>query len=131
MTLTLRKRDGAETQLGSSYATGLTYVAGTWYTVRLAMTGSTLSAKVWLRGSTEPEAWQLTATDTALTAPAAVGVRTLLGSATTNTLPLTASFDGLYVGPQAMTVTRSVNGISKAHPAGTPLSLAQPTTRAL
>jgi len=131
MTLTLRKRDGAETQLGSSYATGLTYTAGAWYTVRLAMTGSNLSAKVWLRSGTEPEAWQLTATDTALTAPAAVGVRTLLGSATTNTLPLTAQFDGLYVGPQAMTVTRSVNGISKAHPAGTPLSLAQPTTRAL
>ncbi|GAA2985362.1 hypothetical protein [Streptomyces fulvorobeus] len=131
MTLTLRKRDGGETQLGSSYATGLTYTAGAWYTVRLAMTGSELSAKVWLRSGTEPVAWQVTATDAALTAPASVGVRTVLGSATTNVLPVTVTFDNLYVGPQAMTVIRSVNGIVKGHAAGAALSLTHPMRAAL
>lgn len=130
MTLTLRKRVGAETQLGSSYATGFTYTAGAWYTVRLAMTGSTLTGKVWLRGGAEPSTWQLSATDTDLTAPASVGVRTLLGTATSNT-PITAQFDSLYADPQQMTVTRSINGIVKAQAAGTDLRLTYPTIAAL
>ncbi|MFI6861791.1 hypothetical protein ACIBKZ_18145 [Streptomyces sp. NPDC050421] len=130
MTLTLRKRVGAETQLGSSYTTGFTYTAGARYTVRLAMTGSTLTGKVWLTSGAEPAAWQLSATDTDLVAPASVGVRTLLGSAISNA-PLTALFDNLYADPQQMTVTRSVNGIVKAQTAGTDVRLAYPTIAAL
>jgi hypothetical protein len=95
------------------------------------MTGPTLSAKVWPRSSPEPAAWQITATDSALTAPASVGVRAVLGSATTNAIPYIAQFDNLYVGPQAMTVTRAINGIAKPHAAGTPLSLAHPMRAAL
>ncbi|MEU0978453.1 hypothetical protein ABZ488_04480 [Streptomyces griseus] len=131
MTLTLRKRNGAETQLGSSYATGLTCVPGTWYTARLAVVGSSLTGKLWQRGTPEPAAWQLSSTDTDLTAPGSVGCRSLLSGAATNALPLTFQFDNVYCGPQAMTVTRSANGITKSHPAGTPLSLTNPMRAAL
>ncbi|MFJ4837182.1 hypothetical protein [Streptomyces sp. NPDC088746] len=131
MLLTIRKRDGAESLLGTQYTTGLTYTAGAWYTVRLAVTGSSLSAKVWPRSNAEPAAWQVTATDTALTAPGSVGVRSLVGGATTNTLPMTTQFDNLYVGPQAMTVTRSVNGLTKTHSSGADIRLAHPTIYAL
>ncbi|MFB6710625.1 hypothetical protein ACFCW6_38720, partial [Streptomyces sp. NPDC056333] len=130
MFLTLRRRDGSESQIGTAYTTGLTYTAGTWYTVRLAMTGSTISGKVWLRSGTEPN-WQITTTDTALTNPSSVGVRTLLGNLSTNTLPLTVQFDNLYVGPQQMAVVRSRNSVVKPQTAGTALSLARPMRAAL
>ncbi|MFI8200027.1 hypothetical protein ACIF6K_26485 [Streptomyces sp. NPDC085942] len=130
MTLTLRKRNGAETQLGTAYATGLTYAPGAWYTVRLAVTGNTLRMRLWARGTPEPAEWQLSAVDTDLTAPGAVGCRSLLGGAATNTT-LTASFDTLHCGPQQMTVSRAANGIRKGHPAGADVRLAHPTIVAL
>ncbi|MFH9610416.1 hypothetical protein [Streptomyces sp. NPDC017448] len=130
MTLTLRRRNGPEVQLGSPLVTGLTYVPGTWYTVRLAASGSTLSMKLWARDTAEPAGWQLSVVDTELTAAGSVGVRSLLGSAASNP-PLTLQVDNLHCGPQAMTVTRSVNGITKPHAAGTPLSLTHPMRAAL
>ncbi|MFD3902965.1 hypothetical protein HXS80_20470 [Streptomyces sp. CB04723] len=130
MTLTLRKRTGPEVQLGTAYATGLTYVPGTWYTVRLAVTGTTLRMRLWQRGATEPADWHLSVVDTDLTAPGSVGCRSLLGSAATN-VALTASFGHLHCGPQQMTVTRAVNGIRKGHAAGADVRLAHPTIVAL
>jgi len=130
MFLNLRKRNGSETLLGTAYTTPYTYAAGAWYTIRVAMIGSTIMGKVWPRTAAEP-GWQATATDTDLTAAGAVALRTLLGSAATNTLPVTALWDGLYAGPQQMTVTRSVNGISKAHSVGTDVRLAHPSIVAL
>ncbi|WP_326659636.1 hypothetical protein [Streptomyces sp. NBC_00385] len=127
MTLTVRKRNGSETTLGSSYAVG-TYVAGAWYTIRIARSGTTLRCKVWAQAASEPD-WQITTTDSALTGSAAVGVRTLLGSSAST--PRVFRFDNLRVGPQQMTVTRSVNGIAKAQAAGTPLSLTHPMRAAL
>jgi hypothetical protein len=64
MTLTIRKRNGAEVQVGGSVGLG-TYTPGTFYTLRLQVTGSTLQAKCWQRGTLEPDAWQITTTDTA------------------------------------------------------------------
>lgn len=129
MFLTLRRRDGSESQIGSAYTTGLTYTAGTWYTVRLAMTGSTISGKVWLRSGAEPD-WQIVTTDTALTGAASVGVRSLLGASVSNA-PLTLQVDNLYCGPQQMAVTRSVNGIVKPQAAGADVRLTHPTLAAL
>lgn len=40
--------------------------AGTSYTLRFQVVGSTLSARVWQTGTTEPTNWMITATDTAL-----------------------------------------------------------------
>ena len=40
----------------------------TSYTIRFRVVGTTLSAKVWATGSTEPSSWTITGTDTSLTA---------------------------------------------------------------
>lgn len=42
--------------------------ANTSYSLRFLVTGTTLKARVWATGSTEPTTWLLTSTDTALTA---------------------------------------------------------------
>lgn len=96
MTLSLRKRvAGSETQL-SSTVVGTSLTAGTWYTVRLAVAGSSLMAKVWPRASVEPAVWQTTATDTALAGAGDAGLRVGVG-ALTNPLPVILSFDNLVV----------------------------------
>ena len=41
-------------------------LAGTSYTLRFRVSGSTLSAKIWQTGSTEPTSWMVTATDSSL-----------------------------------------------------------------
>jgi hypothetical protein len=131
MTLTIRKRNGAEVQVGGSVGLG-TYTPGTFYTLRLQVTGSTLQAKCWQRGTLEPDAWQITTTDTDLTAVGSVGCRSLVGSTSTQTLPVTASFDNFQIlDAQTFTVTRSVNGVVKSHAAGTPVSLAFPAVASL
>jgi hypothetical protein len=56
-----------------------------------------------------------------------VGVRSILSSANTNTLPVTVSYDNLaLLNPQTLTVTRSINGVSKSHSTGQAISLANP-----
>lgn len=132
MTLALRKQiAGVETQL-AFVLLRLTHVAGTLYRMRLKVQGSVLYARAWLASGQEPSDWQLTATDTALTAAGPVGMRSLLNSANTNTLPVTFAYDDFrLLNPQMMTVTRSVNGISKAQTAGTSVALADPAIVAL
>lgn len=96
MTLTLRKRvAGTETQI-TTVATGLNLVAGTMYSVRLAVIGSSLMARVWQTGGAEPGTWQTTATDTDLTADGDTGLRVGVG-AVTNPLPVILSFDNFRV----------------------------------
>jgi hypothetical protein len=131
MTLTIRKRNGAEVQVGGSFALG-TYTAGTYYTLRLSVIGSTLSAKCWQRGTKEPDAWQIVTTDTDLTAVGSVGCRSLVGSASTQTLPLTASFDNFTINnSQRFSVTRAMNGVTKAHSAGESVALSRPAIASL
>ena len=126
-----RRLAGAQTDLATATVPGV-HAAATFYTIRFQLAGSTLRAKAWRVGQAEPEKWQLTATDTSLTAAGSVGVRSVLDAANTNTLPVTASYDNLEITtPQRMTVTRSINTIPKAQSAGTPLSLAQPAHVAL
>ncbi|MGW0933665.1 hypothetical protein [Streptomyces sp. NPDC002666] len=127
--LTLRKRNGAESQLGSAYTYAGAFGPSSWFTVRLAVIGSQLSAKVWLRGTTEPSDWQLTATDTDLTAAGEVGFRSLSSGLP---LPVTFSVDNVVVlNQQRMTVTRSVNGIVKPQTGGTDVRLTYPPIAAL
>ncbi|THA31796.1 hypothetical protein E6R18_15820 [Streptomyces sp. A1277] len=129
MVLSLRRRSGAESQIGSTYTTGYTYAPGAWYTARVAMTGSTLAGKVWPRGGVEPD-WQLTVSDTTLTAPGSVAVRALLGQNVSNA-PVTLQIDNLWCGPQQMTVIRSVNGVVKDQVAGADVRLTHPMIIAL
>ncbi|MFC8276247.1 hypothetical protein ACFUJR_27700 [Streptomyces sp. NPDC057271] len=126
MTLTIRKMvAGVDTQL-ATYATGLTYVAATLYSLRFTLTGDTLSASVWPAANSEPPTPQATATDTSFTAAGLFGFRTQAGASLTNTLPITASMDNLTATPQLMTVTRSANGVIKSHSAGAKVGLAKP-----
>ncbi|MGO4491888.1 hypothetical protein AB4Y86_07340, partial [Arthrobacter sp. 2YAF22_2] len=98
MTLDLKSTaGGTETTLKSITVPGLTYTAGMQLAVRLQVSGNsptTLRAKVWNTAVAEPTAWQVTATDAAITMQSAgsVGVMTYLSGTATNgpvTLSLT------------------------------------------
>ncbi|MFF9284873.1 hypothetical protein [Streptomyces griseosporeus] len=128
--LSLRKRVGAvESQL-ATYTAPLTHTASTWYRVRLQAFGSALKAKVWLSGSREPDNWHVEAADTSLSGANSIGVRSYRNSG--NTAAVDARFDAFTVtNPQRFTVARSVNGVTKAQPAGAPVRLASPQIVAL
>lgn len=99
MTISVRKRiANAETQL-AFLATGLVYAANVTYTLRFAVQGNQLSAKVWLTSGTEPAAYQVTASDPDLTAPDDLGIRTLTDAGLTNVPPMVFAFDNLAVSP--------------------------------
>lgn len=125
--LTLRKRvAGVDTQL-ATITTGLTHVAGTLFRVRFQGAGTNFKAKAWLASGTEPTEWGVVATDASITAAGQVGVRSSLNTSNTNTLPITATFDNFALtNPQAITVTRSVNGVVKAQSAAEDIRLAHP-----
>ncbi|MEU8345383.1 PKD domain-containing protein [Actinomadura meyerae] len=77
---------------------GLTYAPGQRLRLRFQVTGTaptTLKAKVWADGATEP-GWQLTGTDNTagLQVAGAVGIRTQLAGSTTNA-PIVVSVDDL------------------------------------
>ncbi len=98
VTLSLRKRvGGTETQL-STVTLPLAVAAAGWYTLRFAVSGSSLMARVWDRTLPEPGTWQTTATDTDLTAAGDAGLRVGVGTVT-NPLPVILSFDNLWVAP--------------------------------
>ncbi|RLL66998.1 alkaline phosphatase D family protein [Streptomyces sp. Z26] len=131
ITLSLRKRvAGTETQL-AEYTPALLHVAGAAYAVRLQLEGSTLRAKLWPSGSSEPR-WHVTTVDTAHAGAGQLGVRVILGAGSTTTLPVLVTVADLQtVTPQRLTVERSVNGIVKPQAKGAAVSLAQPAYLAL
>jgi hypothetical protein len=66
---------------------------------RVAGTGTTsLSAKAWKVGTTEPAAWRATVTDSdaALQRPGSFGLQGYLTTSTTNS-PVVATFDNLAI----------------------------------
>lgn len=124
-----RQVAGAATQIGSTYNYAGAFGPTSWFTLRFAVIGSQLSAKIWLRGTAEPTTWQLSETDVTFLNSASIGV---ISNSNTTTYPVTISFDNFTVlNQQRMTVTRSVNGIVKAQAAGTDVRLAHPTIAAL
>lgn len=109
---------------------GVSVAANAWRRARLRVQNGRVDGKVWPDGSAEPE-WQLTAFDTSYTG-GDVGVQAWLPTANTNTLPVAFQWgDMILHDPQKFTVTRAVNGISKAQAAGAAVRLAQPSTIAL
>ncbi|GAA2456895.1 poly-gamma-glutamate hydrolase family protein [Streptomyces macrosporus] len=130
--LTLRRRVAGTETLLQQHTTALTHAPGRRFWIRFRVTGSTLRARTW-DGGPEPGVWQVETTDTSLTAPGQIGMRSILSSANTNTLPVVASWGDFaeLSGPQRMTVARSTNGVVKPHTAGTDVRLAQPTIVAL
>ncbi len=130
--LTLRKVvNGTETALGT-YTLPDTYVAGTYYRIRLQAQGALLRAKAWaVSAVVETPEWQITASDDDITTTAFFGTRSNSASANTNVNPVVSYDNAAIVNPQTFTVTRSVNGVIKAHSAGEDLRLANPTYFAL
>lgn len=129
--LQLRKRvASAESDLGT-LTLPLTHVANTDIRVRFQIFGSELRAKAWDPDLAEPSSWQLRATDTDLSGLGAVGFRSILLSGNTNASPI-VRYDNLeMLTPQTFTLVRSVNGVTKAHDAGTSISLTRPMRASL
>jgi hypothetical protein len=120
------------TQVGATVTLGHTYSAGTFFQLRVRLIGHRILMRVWRDGTAEPDVWQLDETITENTIPAGqVGLAASVFSGNTNTAPAVVFDDWQVVTPQRMTVTRSLNTVTKAHAAGTPVSLARPVVAAL
>jgi PKD repeat protein len=90
----------AETEL-ASYTLPGTFPAGTSLTVRMESSGSgstTLGAKAWKTGTSEPSAWQVTATDTTAALQVAGGVYIELYNSSRATSAQTLQVDNLWAG---------------------------------
>ena len=92
---------GAETVLASQAVAGLVYAPGDTLNVRFQAEGSgstTLRAKIWKSGATEPSTWRLSTTDTtaALQGAGSVGIYSYLSGSATNG-PVTVSVLDLSV----------------------------------
>lgn len=90
------------TTLTAADVPGLTSVVGQPLAVRVQVTGTaptTLRAKVWVDGTPEPAAWQLTTTDStaALQVPGSIGLSAYLSGSST-TVPTTVGFRDLWAG---------------------------------
>lgn len=130
--LTIRKRVAATETSLIQFNTDLTHAANRRFGVRFQLVGTTLRAKAWYAGQAEPPDWQLVTTDTSFSAAGQIGMRSILSSLNTNTLPVTVSWGDFSVaGPQQFTVTRAVNGIVKSQSSGEDVRLAVPTISTL
>lgn len=131
LTLTIRKRVAAvESELGTLSLPDA-YTAGTYVRMRFQVIDSTLRAKAWLVGNPEPGSWQIETTDTSLATSSFIGARSISSSSNTNVNPEIRYDNFEVVSPQTMTVTRSVNGVTKSHSAGADVRLAYPAVTAL
>jgi hypothetical protein len=99
----VRTTNGAETTIVTAPATGVRIVAGQRLQVRFRVVGTsptTLQAKVWPAGSSEPTAWNASATDATagLQTGGGIGVVTYVGSTVANA-PIVLSVDDVTAGP--------------------------------
>lgn len=131
---TLRWTKNVAAVFTGGFATALlprVYTAAQQWWIRAEVIGTTLRAKAWRVGTTEPPGWLLVATDSSLSASGGYGVRAIAETGNTNTSP-TFTFDNVSVtNPQTFTVTRSANGVTKAHAANAAISLWKPPVIAL
>jgi len=130
--VTLRKIvAGVQTALGT-YTVPVTHVAGTFIRVRFQARGTALKARAWLASAVEPTVWHMEATDTALTAAAQIGTRSIRITGNTNGASVEVRYDNVNViNPQVFSGDRSRNSVVKAQTAGEDVRLAFPTRVAL
>jgi hypothetical protein len=82
------------------------HVSGSVWRIRLQVYGSSIKAKAWVPASGGEPGWQLSVTDTTLTAGTNIGIMSRLESGNTNTLPVVSTWDNLQVtNPQKFTIT--------------------------
>jgi PKD repeat protein len=84
-----RTVNGTETVISSQAVAGMVYAPGDEWNIRFQVQGTgttTLRAKIWKAGTTEPSTWRLTATDTtaSLQGAGAVGIAAYLSGSATN-----------------------------------------------
>lgn len=97
----LRVVGSTSTSLQNRTISGLSYAEGDQLTIKFLVTGTsptTLSAKVWKVGTTEPAAWQVAGSDSTaqLQFPGGVGLMTYVSGSSTNA-PITGRFSNLLV----------------------------------
>lgn len=97
----LQIMSGSTVVLANMTVPGLSYVAGDTLILKTRVSGTsptTITAKLWKAGGTEPTAWQLSATDStaALQAAGSVGFESYLSSSAPNA-PVTIRFDNFLV----------------------------------
>lgn len=116
---------GVTTSLASATSSVYSYVAGTQMRLRLQVAGDTVRARMWPAARLEPSTWDVSATDTALTGPGAVGCHSFLSSGVTNTLPVVVTFDQLTVAGSTASTTTTTSGayvrLSKTFTASQPV----------
>lgn len=113
------------TTILATYTTQWTYSAGSTMWLRARIIGQRVLGRTWPDGDLEPGGWQVDHTVTADTIAAGkVGLSASAFSGNTNTSPAFAFDDFQVITPQRMTVTRSINTVSKSHSAGAAVALA-------
>ncbi|MEV0114468.1 hypothetical protein AB0H77_14625 [Streptomyces sp. NPDC050844] len=120
------------TQIGGTPQLPYSYTAGAQFELRVKLTGQLIQMRVWPTGTAEPTLWHHA--ETIVTNPigsGAVGLSASAFAGMTNLNPQLFYDEFALVTPQRFTLARSVNGIVKAHAAGTDLRLAQPAIVAL
>jgi PKD repeat protein len=93
---------GTETVVQTAAVAGLNFTPGQFLRMRLQVSGTAsvvIRGKVWIVGTTEPSAWQVTSTDaTSPLGAGGPGLSVYLSSVSTNA-PVVASFQNFIVGP--------------------------------
>jgi hypothetical protein len=120
------------TQIGTEVQLPFTYAANDEFEVRVRLTGHLVQIRVWPVGALEPAVWHTEQTVTS--SPIASGLVGLTGSAisgNTNVSPQLLFDEFTVPTPQAWTVTRAVNGVSKSQTAGAEVRVARPAVMAL
>jgi hypothetical protein len=122
----------AGTIVGSAATLPYTYAAADEFEVRVRVTGDLVQVRVWPVGALEPAVWH--SEQTVVSSPIAsglVGLAAVAVTGNTNSSP-NLLFDEFAVPtPQAWTVTRAVNGVSKSQTAGAEVRVERPAVVAL
>jgi hypothetical protein len=115
----LEQLSGGASVASDSEALPTTLVATTTMSVRMQVGDGFARARVWVSGAAEPlGTWNAYITLAVPALPGSVGVSAERAAASTNAAPYYADFDNVSTPRlQQFTVTRGVNGISKAHTA--------------
>jgi hypothetical protein len=73
-------RSLSETLILASASLSPTLAINTWYTIKFFLSGTTLKAKIWVKGTSEPAGWNIDTTDSTYTNGKKVGVYTHSGA---------------------------------------------------
>jgi len=108
-----------------------TFVVGNFWRIQMRVMGDSLSAKAWeVATQAEPSSYQVSGTPDSSTGVHPSGsdfaVQSRLEPGNTNVNP-TVEWDNVHViNPKKLVVTRSINGVERAHPKGRPVRAANP-----